>query len=140
MTRPMIAAIAAAACACVAVTFASVASNSGDEIRFTPASGTLSAGTHFTDDSGNVRQPSLAEREALSAAFQADLARLARHKKAPKRSWVADGGAQGAVVGVGHLRFLTVSESDDGDLHFRHGRMNERGIVDRAPAADWPEM
>lgn len=140
MTRPMIAAIAAAACACIAVTFASVASKGGDDIQPPPASSTLSAGTHFTDDLGNVRQPSLAEREALGAAFQADLARLARDKTAPKRSWTAGGGAQGAVVGVGHLRFLTVSGSDDGDLHFGHGRMNEHGIVITAPAADWPEM
>ena len=139
MKKILFAACAAAGCICAALFLATdlsvkkVATARDD-------SGSLSAAVRFTDDDGRPRRPTAAERQALSAAFQADLARLARGKKIPKKSWTAQSGATGAVVGVGHLRFLTLSGDPEGELRFDHSRMDDSGVIPHGSAEQWPEM
>lgn len=98
----------------------------------------VAAGMRFTDEQGNARIPSVAERTALAEAFQADLAELTRGKNIPKGSKREPNGSVSAVVGADKLRFLTVEIDEAGNARFGHADID----ADRSDAAvnDWPEM
>lgn len=98
------------------------------------------AAMHFTDNKGNARAPSAAERAELAAAFQADLARLTRGKPVPKGSQTRSNGSVSAVVGTQKMRFLTVTMDEEGNATFGHSSMDEQGHIEPAPASDLAEM
>jgi len=107
----------------------------------TPTLSGVAAGMHFTDEQGNARIPTAEERAALAAAFQKDLADLARGKRMPVGRESVRGGAISTVVGVDKMRFLTVDVDENGDATFGHASMDETGAIDiDTPDNDWPEM
>lgn len=107
----------------------------------TPTLSGVAAGMHFTDEQGNARIPSAAERAALAAAFQQDLADLTRGKRLPVGTESVRGGAISAVVGIDKMRLLTVEVDENGEATFGHASMDETGSVDiDTPDNDWPEM
>lgn len=100
----------------------------------------VAAGMRFTDDEGNVRLPSEAERAALAEAFQADIANLTRGKRVPVGEQRQRDGSYRAVVGTEKMQFLTLEIDEQGNAVFGHSGMDETGRVEPAPANDWPEM
>ena len=106
----------------------------------TPMTSAVSAGMVFTDADGVTRLPSDEERAALSAAFQADLAKLTKDRKMPAKSRKEASGAVSAVVGTSQLRFLTVNIDDSGEAEFNHSTVDESGNIEIVPANELPEM
>lgn len=106
----------------------------------TPKLAGVAAGMHFTDEHGNARVPTAAERAALAAAFQADIANLAKGKGVPAGQKLQRNGSYRAVVGTEKLQFLTVEVDEQGKAAFGHSSVDKSGPIDPAPANDWPEM
>lgn len=98
------------------------------------------AAMHFTDDKGNPRASSAAERAELAAALQADLARLTRGKPIPQGSRTLPDGSVSAVVGTQNIQFLTVTLDEEGNATFGHSSMDEQGQIEPPAASDLPEM
>ena len=89
----------------------------------------VSANMYFTDDFGNRREPTAEEMRQAAAAFQRDLARLAgQHKDKPNVRSRPDGTVS-ATVAVSKLAFLTVQETDEGELIYGHSSLDEDGNV-----------
>ena len=89
----------------------------------------ISTNMYFTDEFGNRREPTAEEVRQAAQAFQRDLARLAgQHKGKPNVRSRPDGTVS-ATVAVSKLAFLTVQETDDGELIYGHSSMDEDGNV-----------
>ena len=125
----------AAIVASVASSDAGVANDSG-----TPTLVGMSAGMRFTDDRGNPRQPTAAERAQLAAAFQADLAALTRNKRIPSGSKREANGAVSAVVAPHKLQYLVVDVDADDNVTFGHAQADDEGNVEPLPVNPLPEM
>ncbi len=125
----------AAIVASVALSDAGVANDSG-----TPPFVGISAGMRFTDDRGNPRQPTAAERAQLAAAFQADLADLTRNKRMPSGSKREPNGAVSAVVAPRKLQYLVVNVDADDNVTFGHAQADDEGNVEPLPVNPLPEM
>lgn len=125
----------AAIVASVASSDAGVANDSG-----TPTLVGTSAGMRFTDDRGNPRQPTAAERAQLAAAFQADLADLTRNKRIPSGSKREPNGTVSAVVAPRKLQYLIVGVDADDNVTFGHAQADDEGNVEPLPVNPLPEM
>jgi hypothetical protein len=89
----------------------------------------ISASMYFTDEFGNRREPTAQEIRQAAEAFQRDLTRLAgQHKDKPNVRSRPDGTVS-ATVAVSKLAFLTVQETDEGELIYGHSSMDEDGNV-----------
>lgn len=100
----------------------------------------VGAAMHFTDSQGNPRSPTAAERAAIAAAFQADIARLTAAHGMPDRVRQEPSGAISAVVGASKLRYLVVNVDDNGETTFSHSDMDENGVIESLPVNELPEM
>ncbi len=99
-----------------------------------------SAAMRFTDDRGNPRQPTAAERAQLAAAFQADLAALTRSKRMPSGSKREPNGTVSAVVAPHKLQYLVVGVDADDNVSFAHAQADDEGNVEPLPVNHLPEM
>ena len=98
------------------------------------------AAMYFTDDRGNPRLPTAAERAQLAAAFQSDLAALTRNKRIPAGSKREPNGAVSAVVATRKLQYLVAGVDEDGNVTFGHAQADDDGKVDSRPVNKLPEM
>lgn len=99
----------------------------------------LAANMHFTDEDGNRREPTAREIREAAEAFRKDLARLSGRQKGDYDLRTLPDGTMRATIAPSKLVFLSVRETEDGDLEFGHSTMDENGNVPFEPANGLPE-
>lgn len=95
------------------------------------------ASMHFTDEHGNRREPTAEEVRETAEAFQRDLARLAGKQRGKPQEETRPDGSVSVLVAPGKLVYLTVEQTEDGELRYHHTRLDEDGNV--LPANRLPE-
>lgn len=99
----------------------------------------LAANMHFTDEDGNRREPTAQEIREAAEAFRRDLARLSGRQKGDYDLRTLSDGTMRATIAPSKLVFLSVRQTEDGDLEFGHTTMDEDGNVSFERANGLPE-